>query len=135
MERPSRPLSGVRVLLVDDEPDTLQVLSFALELAGAQVSCLGDPSLALRAVRAGEADVLLSDLYMPVEDGLDLIRKVRALPPDKGGRIPAAVLTAHPSEENTANSLEAGYQAVVGKPIDPRALVQVVLDLKPASLP
>jgi CheY-like chemotaxis protein len=127
-------LSGVRVLLVDDEPDTLQVLCFALELAGAQVSCVADPTLALGVVKAGEADVLLSDLYMPVEDGLDLIRKVRALPPDQGGEIPAAVLTAHPSEENTTNSLEAGFQAVVAKPIEPRALVQVVLDLKPASL-
>jgi CheY-like chemotaxis protein len=122
-------LAGVRVLVLDDDSDSLQVLCFALELVGARVVCVTDTSEALQAVQSGQVDVVVSDLYMPREDGWSFIRRVRALPPHENGRIPAAVLTAHPSEDNRVRSLEAGFDTVVGKPIDPGALVAVVVDL------
>ena len=116
--------------MLDDDPDSLQVLCFALELVGARVVCVTDATEAVKAVQAGQVDVVLSDLYMPREDGWSFIRKVRALPLDENGRIPAAVLTAHPSEDNRVSSLEAGFDTVAGKPIDPSALVELVLSLK-----
>jgi CheY-like chemotaxis protein len=122
-------LAGIRVLVLDDDPDSLQVLCFALELVGARVVCVNDTAEAVQAVASGQVDVVLSDLYMPREDGWSFIRKVRALPEQEHARIPAAVLTAHPSEDNRVRSLEAGFDLVVGKPIDPTTLVDVVIDL------
>jgi CheY-like chemotaxis protein len=119
----------VRVLLVEDEPDTLEILRMALAQYGAQVRAASSSAHALEAFAEWTPDVLISDLGMPGEDGFTLIRKVRSLAPEQGGAVPAAALTAYVREEDRLRALEAGYQAHVPKPVEPMALASVVASL------
>jgi CheY-like chemotaxis protein len=84
---------------------------------------------ALEALGRARPNVVLSDIQMPGEDGYALIRKVRALPPERGGQTPAAALTGSTTEEERARVLEAGFQYHVAKPVDARALVEIVTTL------
>ena len=118
-------LTGVRVVLVDDEPDALEFLSFVLENEGAQVASFADPKAALENVVAHPPDVLVSDLYMPRMNGWELIEQARL----RGVTAPAAAITAHPSTENRSKCVAAGFCACVGKPLAPRDLVHLVLEL------
>ena len=122
-------LTGVRVLVVEDEPDTLEILRVALGQYGAQVRTASSSACALEAFSEWQPDVLVSDLGMPGEDGFTLIREVRSLAPERGGAVPAAALTAYVREEDRLRTLEAGYQAHVPKPIEPTALASVVAGL------
>ncbi|HSS22702.1 MAG TPA: ATP-binding protein [Pyrinomonadaceae bacterium] len=132
-ERPD--LAGLRVLLVDDEPDTLEVLRVVLSQFGAQVRGAVSTAEALKTFLEWQPDVLVSDLGMPGEDGYALIEKVRSLPPEQGRDIPAAALTAHAREEDRALALAKGYQAHIKKPVDPTRLATAVAILgnKPKS--
>jgi PAS domain S-box-containing protein len=125
LENPPR-LDGLQVLVVDDEADTRALLTFVLEQCGAGVTVAASVAEALAALRRGAADVLVSDIGMPGEDGYDLIRKVRALAPEQGGHIPAVALTAYAKEEDRRRALLAGYQMHVAKPVDPAKLATVV---------
>ncbi|MFL6229117.1 MAG: ATP-binding protein [Pyrinomonadaceae bacterium] len=122
-------LSALRVLVVDDEPDTLDFLRTALSQYGAEVFTAASSAEALSALPRWKPDVLVSDLGMPREDGFALIGKVRALTSDQCGDIPAAALTAYVRDEDRARALDAGYQAHVPKPVDPSALARVVAKL------
>jgi PAS domain S-box-containing protein len=122
-------LSALRVLVVDDEPDTLEFLQTALSQFGAEVFTASSSADALLALRLWKPDVLVSDLGMPEEDGFVLIGKVRALEPESGGNTPAAALTAYVRDEDRSRALDAGYQAHVPKPVDPSALATVVAGL------
>jgi signal transduction histidine kinase len=122
-------LSGVRVLVVDDEEDTREWLVTLLEKYGASVETAASAAEALEAVTDHELDVLVSDIEMPVEDGYTLIRKVRALGAERGGRIPAAALTAYARTVDRQRALAAGYQIHVPKPVEPAELVTVVASL------
>ena len=126
-------LAGVRVLVVDDEPDARELAVRALEHSGAQVTAVSSSSDALALLRSAEAEalphVLISDIGMPREDGYDLIRKVRSLKPDRGGRIPAITVTGYATPDDVARAMEAGYKLHVAKPMDPAALVTAVASL------
>ncbi|AFZ14992.1 signal transduction histidine kinase with CheB and CheR activity [Crinalium epipsammum PCC 9333] len=124
-------LSGLHVLLVDDNADTLDVLKTILEEYQAEVTAVSSAKLAMEALRANPKmyDVLLSDLAMPKEDGYTLIHQVRALEPGLGGQIPAASLTAYITSNQAIDALNAGYQVHLTKPVEPAQLAFVVATL------
>jgi PAS domain S-box-containing protein len=123
-------LNGIRVLVVDDEADTCELLQVILEGCGAQVKTASSAAAALEAVAEESFDVLISDIGMPDEDGYSLIAKVRALGKEHGGKIPAAAaLTAYVGEEDRIRVLQSGFQIHVPKPISPSELLAVVANL------
>jgi CheY-like chemotaxis protein len=132
MSQPVRPdpvLDGVRVLVVEDHAVVREVISLLLEDFGARVTAVPGVPEALEALERERPNVVLSDIEMPDEDGYALIRKVRALPPDRGGQTPAAALTGLSGAEDRARALQAGFQDHVAKPIDARQLVTLVTTL------
>jgi PAS domain S-box-containing protein len=122
-------LNGLRVLVVDDEADTSEMLQVILEGCGAQVKTASSAAAALDALAEEGFDVLISDIGMPDEDGYSLIAKVRALGKDRGGEVPAAALTAYAGEEDRIRVLRSGFQIHVPKPISPSELIAVVANL------
>ncbi|HSO76022.1 MAG TPA: ATP-binding protein, partial [Blastocatellia bacterium] len=124
-------LDGLRVLIVDDEADARELLSAMLKQWGARVTAVASAAEAMGCFEANQVlpDVLVSDLGMPREDGFDLISKVRALDPERGGRIPAIALTAYARSEDRARALAAGYEIHVPKPVEPAQLSGALDDL------
>ncbi len=122
-------LGGLRVLVVDDEPDSRDMVATVLELAGAEALVAGTAAEGLAILTRERPDVLLSDLEMPGEDGYALIRRVRALGPESGGLTPAAALTAYAGAEHRMRTLLAGFQLHVAKPVQPAELAAVVASL------
>jgi signal transduction histidine kinase len=120
-------ITGVRVLIVDDDVDFLESLEVALRERGAVVKTATSVATALTALEEWPPDVLLSDLGMPDEDGYALIRAVRG----EGSMVPAIALTAYAADHDRERSLAAGYQRHVGKPADPVAIMQAIADLAP----
>jgi signal transduction histidine kinase/ActR/RegA family two-component response regulator len=120
---PRAVLTGVRVIVVDDEEDARDLVAAVLEQAGAVVTSVGSAEEAMHAIHESPPALLVSDIGMPGEDGYALIARVRALPADRGGKTPAVALTAFTRSEDRTRALRAGYDAHVGKPIDPSALV------------
>ncbi len=116
-------MSKGQILVVDDEKDAREVLTVAPEGCGAEVTAAASAPEALRALERAAPDVLVSDLGMPSEDGYSLIRRVRALDPSRGGRLPAVALTAYARAVDRERALAAGFQRHVAKPIDPAELV------------
>ena len=127
-EFPDR-LDGLRVLVVDDEPDTLELLKVGLGQSGAEVVTARSAGEALEEIRTHVPDVLISDIGMPGEDGYEFIRKVRALPAESGGRVPAIALTAYARTEDRLQALRAGYQMHVPKPVELAELVAVAVSI------
>jgi PAS domain S-box-containing protein len=123
-------IRGLRVLIVDDDTDTLEVLRVVLKQYGAQVRIAVSTADALEVFHEWKPDVLISDLGMPAEDGYALIGKIRALPPEQGGSIPAAALTAYVSEKDRLKSLSSGYQIHIAKPVDPTTIAAAVAEIK-----
>jgi signal transduction histidine kinase/CheY-like chemotaxis protein len=122
-------LDGVRVLVVDDERDTRELLKVGLGQCGAEVIVAGSVAEGLEAIRAATPDLLISDIGMPEEDGYDLIRRIRELPGENGGRVPAIALTAYARVEDRMQALRAGYQMHVPKPVEMAELVAVAASL------
>ncbi|HEY1403375.1 MAG TPA: GAF domain-containing protein, partial [Pyrinomonadaceae bacterium] len=122
-------LEGLRVLLVEDEPDSREMLVVVLKQCRAEVRAVSNAHDALLQVESWRPDVLISDIEMPGEDGYTLIRKVRSLPPERGGKIPAAALTAYARAEDRMRALLAGFQLHVPKPVEPAELAAVVASL------
>ncbi len=122
-------LTGVRVLVVDDEADMRELLRTILAQCGAEVTVAANVRAALDVLDQESVDVLVSDILMPEEDGYDLIRKVRALDVERGGRLPALALTAYSRIEDREAALSAGYQQHAAKPIDPAELAAAVATL------
>ena len=122
-------LEGVHVLLVDDYALVREAITMLLEHWGAKVTAVPGVPEALEALGRERPTVVLSDIQMPGEDGYALIRKVRALPPDRGGQTPAAALTGLTSEKDRARVLQAGFQYQVPKPVDALRLVEIVTAL------
>jgi len=122
-------LSGLRVLIVDDEDDTRKVITAVMAQHGAEVVACGSAREALDAIQWWRPDILMSDIGMPGEDGYALIRQVRALPADSGGRTPAAALTAYAREEDRRRALAAGFQLHVSKPFSAHELIAAVSNL------
>ena len=121
---------GLRVLLVDDEPDTLEMLREALEQqCRAEVRTSVDAATALEVLQQWKPDVLVSDIAMPDEDGYALIAKVRALEQQGGKRTPAIALTAYARVEDRVRVLQAGYDRFVPKPVEPSELLATLASL------
>jgi CheY-like chemotaxis protein len=116
------------VLVVEDDDDTREVLSLGLELRGARVRAVASARAALRVIEEDAPDVILSDIGLPDEDGLELIRKVRQLPARRG-RIPAAAVTAFTLGDDPEAALRAGFQRHFRKPVETQDLFQAVEDL------
>ncbi len=122
-------LSGVRVLVVDDELDARLLVKRVLEDCEAIVTIASSAAEALEAIRLEKPDVLLSDIGMPGEDGYVLIRNVRALGPTGGGDVPAIALTAYARSDDRRRAMLAGYQTHIAKPVEPAELIATVASL------
>jgi CheY-like chemotaxis protein len=122
-------IAGVQVLVVDDEPDARALLRRLFEEQGAVVSTASSAADALALVQEQRPDVLISDIGMPGQDGYTLIRDVRALPADLGGRTPAIALTAYAGPEDRVRALVAGFHHHLSKPIEPVELIVLVASL------
>lgn len=122
-------LEGLRVLIVDDEADTRELIKEVLKECGSEVIMTRSAAEALEALEQHHPDILISDLGMPDEDGYSLISKIRALPPERGGQVPAAALTAYARAEDRMRVLRAGFQFHLPKPVDSAELVTVVASL------
>lgn len=126
----TRKLIGLGILVIDDEPDAREILEEVLTLAGATIKTAADAAEALRILSDFVPDVIISDLAMPGEDGLSLIRKIRARSPDRVASVPAIALTAYTRIEDRVQALNAGFQLHVPKPVDPTELVATVASLR-----
>jgi signal transduction histidine kinase/ActR/RegA family two-component response regulator len=130
----SRQIAGLRVLLVDDEPETLGTLAAFLEERGAQIKAVSSVRDAFEAFQAWRPDVLVSDIAMPEEDGYALIHRIRGREREHGGHVPAIALTAYARVEDRLKILSSGFQMHVPKPVDPVELVTVIASVS-HSLP
>ena len=122
-------LSGLRILAVDDEGDTREMLIEMLEQYGAEVITAGSTKEAMETLPTWKPDILVSDIGMPEEDGYALIRKVRMLEPNQGGAIPAIALTGYARVEERLHALTSGYQMFVPKPVEAGELASIIQDL------
>jgi CheY-like chemotaxis protein len=126
-------LSGVRILIVDDEPDAREVIAEMLRRAAAHTMCAASAAEALATLQESPPDILVSDIAMPDQDGYQLINRVRQLPKSAGGQVPAVALTAHAREEDRARALAAGFDAHLAKPVNPRELMNLLTRLCPSN--
>jgi CheY-like chemotaxis protein len=122
-------LDGLRVLVVDDQTDTLELIAFILSEYGADVRTAASASEAFDAIAQSVPDILISDIGMPEEDGYSLLARVRSLPAEQGGLLPAIGLTAFAREEERTCALKAGFSRHVPKPVEPAELVIVVANV------
>jgi PAS domain S-box-containing protein len=124
-------LRGLRLLVVDDEPDGREAIAGLLERCGMEVMTAGSAAEGLAVLERRRPHVVLSDIQMPGEDGYVFLRKLRELPPERGGLTPVAALTAYAGSEERARALAAGFQLHVAKPVDPGELVKALAGLLP----
>ncbi|HEY0462137.1 MAG TPA: ATP-binding protein [Pyrinomonadaceae bacterium] len=122
----NEPPPGIRLLLVEDNEDSREMLTVLFAQFDLQITAVASASEALKAMEENRFDVLISDIGMPDEDGYALIRKVRQLAPEKGGRIPAIALTGYASLQDRDRALTAGYQEHLSKPVDVDELLTLV---------
>ena len=122
-------LEGLRVLVVDDSADTLDLIALILEQYKAQVRTATSVDEALQAIAQVKPDVLISDIGMPDQDGYSLIHQVRILEGDGGKQIPAVALTAFAGEEDRTLILNSGFQMHIPKPVEPTELVAIVANM------
>ncbi|MGQ4648225.1 ATP-binding protein [Lyngbya aestuarii] len=122
-------LEGLRVLVVDDHVDTLELITLVLEQCKAQVTTAASATEALEAIAPSQPEILISDIGMPEKDGYFLISQIRSLEAKQGGQIPAIALTAFAREEEHTRALNAGFQIHLAKPIEPTELVAAVAKL------
>jgi PAS domain S-box-containing protein len=119
-------LEGVTVLLVEDEPDTRDLLTTILQECGARVLAVDSASEAMALLQRELPNVLLSDIGMTGESGYDLIKQIRALPAEKGGSVPAVALTAYAGPNDRRRALIAGFHVHLAKPVEPDELLAVI---------
>ncbi|RUS96276.1 hybrid sensor histidine kinase/response regulator [Dulcicalothrix desertica PCC 7102] len=122
-------LSGIRVLVVDDDTDSRDFLAFALEASGAEIASASSATEALNILPTFKPMVLVSDIGMPDQDGYSLMRQIRELPYEKGGAVPAIALTAYAGDADKKAALAAGFQTHLPKPVAPDDIVNAVSEL------
>ena len=129
-----QPLADIpiKLLIVDDDPATRELLGEALETRGASVRVSADGGDAQRMFTTWHPDLVISDLGMPCIDGYELIRRVRRLAPDQGGRTPAIACTSYSGARDRARAMHAGFDAVVSKPVDLDVLVDTIAHVRGA---
>ncbi len=128
-DRLPHTLDNLKVLIVDDELDTVELIAELLRHCGAEVLTSLSAPAALEAFLKSRPDLLVCDIAMPQEDGYSLIRKIRALGPERGGDAPALALTARAKEEDKDEALRAGFQLYLSKPVEPEDLVSALREL------
>jgi PAS domain S-box-containing protein len=121
-----KDLSGIHILVVDDDTDSREFLSFVLEQVGAIVTTVASGTEAVLAIAQRSPDILISDIGMPEMDGYMLLRHLRRLPPEHGGKIPAIALTAYAGELDQQQAIAAGFQYHLAKPIPPESVIATV---------
>jgi PAS domain S-box-containing protein len=122
-------LADLRVLVVEDESDARELIEMVLAGRGAEVVSVGSAVEALAEMERGRFDVLVSDIGMPETDGYALMSKIRQLPKERGGSIPAVALTAYAGIDDRMRAISAGYQIHISKPVEPAELTTVVANL------
>ncbi|RCJ15922.1 hypothetical protein A6S26_06400 [Nostoc sp. ATCC 43529] len=122
-------LRGVRVLTVEDDQDTRELLAFTIGQYGAQVTAVASAHEALKILKQCQPDILVCDIAMPEMDGYTLIRHIRTWPKEQGGQIKAIALTAYAGEFNQKQALAAGFQRHLSKPVDPEELIEAIASL------
>ncbi|MGM9498563.1 ATP-binding protein [Desertifilum tharense IPPAS B-1220] len=127
--RQSLNLNGVQILIVDDETDTRDFITFALEQAGATVTAVSSASEAIAALSHSQPNILVSDIGMPDIDGYMLMRQIRALPPEQGGQVQAIALTAYAGESDAQQAMAVGFQQHIAKPVEPEVLIRTIVTL------
>ncbi|MEH2114201.1 AAA family ATPase [Nostoc sp.] len=125
----SLPLSGLEILVVDDDADMREFLPFMLEQYGATVTVVASAIEALTALSQSQPNLIVSDIGMPEMDGYMLMRQIRSLEPEQGKRIPAIALTAYAGEIDQKQAIAAGFQQHISKPVDPEELVKAIASL------
>ncbi len=122
-------LAGIRILVVDDDPDSRDFITFVLEQEGAEITAASSAVEALKALSQCQPDLLVSDIGMPEMDGYMLMQQVRSWSLERGGQIPAIALTAYAGEYDQQQALSAGFQAHVSKPAEPDRLIAIAIQL------
>lgn len=122
-------LTGIRVLSIDDEPDSRELLAVMLAQAGVEVMSVASAAEFLTALESFQPDVVVSDIGMPEVDGHTLLRQVRSLSPEQGGQVPAIALTAYAGETDRQQAIAAGFQKHIAKPIEPDQLAVAIVSL------
>ena len=125
----SKALTGLRILVVDDEVDSRDLVSAILTRCGSVVNCCESTAEALKAIRDWKPDLLVSDIGMPNDDGYALIEKVRNMKSKRARQTPAVALTAYVTNEDRERALAAGFQLHVSKPIEPANLVMLIAEV------
>ncbi|QSJ16636.1 response regulator [Nostoc sp. UHCC 0702] len=120
---------GLQILVVDDDPDSLELVTFILQDCGASVKAVSSATKALFTIAESKPDLLVSDIGMPEMDGYILLRQIRSLTKEQGGEIIAIALTAYAGEGDEQQALSVGFQAHIAKPIDPALLVATITNL------
>ncbi len=123
------PLADIQILMVDDDADTRDYISFLLEQAGAKVTLAASADEALQLLVQSTPDILVSDVGMPNMDGYMLMQQVRNLPPEQGGNIKAIALTAYAGEINQQLAIAAGFAKHIAKPVEPEELITAIVEL------
>jgi CheY-like chemotaxis protein len=118
-----KSLSGLRILVVEDDVDSLELVSAVLADAGAVVECAASVAEGFGAFSRSNPDLLVSDIAMPEEDGYSLMRRIRVLCAAEGGLVPAIALSAFTRPEDVVKALAAGFSLHVGKPVFPVDLI------------
>jgi CheY-like chemotaxis protein len=122
-------LAGLKVLLLDDSLDLLELCAAVLWSNGAEVKTAESVAQAMKTLQTFRPHVILADIGMPDEDGYRFIEKLRALSAEEGGCVPAVAWTGHAREQDRRRTLQAGYQIHLAKPTDPGEIVRVVAEL------
>jgi CheY-like chemotaxis protein len=122
-------LFGLKVMVVEDEADTREVVSLLLERSGAEVRACASAAEAVESIQKWKPDVLVADIGMPGENGYEMIGRIRSLAPERGGNVPAMALSAYARAEDKKRSLEAGFQMHVTKPVEPVELIATIASL------
>jgi CheY-like chemotaxis protein len=127
-----RPLHGIRILLVEDDDDSREVLELFLQQSGAKVASAESAKTAMMILESAEnnlPDVIISDLAMPEEDGYSLINRIRQLSAQNGGKVPAIALSAFATKENKQKAFALGFNKYDTKPFEPDLLVRDIVEL------
>ncbi|MBE9201809.1 PAS domain S-box protein [Nodularia sp. LEGE 06071] len=122
-------LNSMKILVVDDDADSRDFIAFVLKMYGAEVTKVASALEALQIIVKSQPDVLVSDIGMPLMDGYELLRKLRVLPPEIGGEVPAIALTAFAAEFDQKQAIAAGFQMHIPKPVEPDTLAAAVVQL------
>jgi CheY-like chemotaxis protein len=126
---PRRKLAGLKILVVDDEPDALDLTAFILSDQSAEVLTARSVDEALEILEKEKLDALVSDIGMPEKDGLELIREIKARTNREYSPLPSIALTAYAREEDSRQALQAGFDAYLPKPVEPAKLIEELIEI------